>query len=175
MSSGRINLNVAPSRVKKYRKHSWPSLMVQIQWNPALQPPQSYGHLVIMATFWGPYGKMAIHLLVNLLIWLNFWAYWWPYKWGSTVQCTLYIAPITFPVIAGIENVKMGRGRGLGGREKGRGFLPLPLPLPYPPPLPPTETETILWTRKYLNCGQEMNWSPVRKTRRFVPYLGEKA
>ena len=136
MSSGRINLNVAPSRVKKYRKHSWPSLMVQIQWNPALQPPQSYGHLVIMATFWGPYGKMAIHLLVNLLIWLNFWAYWWPYKWGSTVQCTLYIAPITFPVIAGIENVKMGRGRGLGGREKGRGFLPLPLPLPYPPPPP---------------------------------------
>ena len=52
--------------------------MVQIQWNPALQPC----HLVIMATFLGPYGKVAIHFLVKkpLLIWspVNMAKLFWP-------------------------------------------------------------------------------------------------
>ena len=37
----------------------------QIQWNPALQPPRWYGHLVIMATFFWQSGIMALHFLVK--------------------------------------------------------------------------------------------------------------
>ena len=52
-----------------------------VQWNPTLQPPWPYGHLVVTATFFGCLAKTAIHFLVKKpsLIRPIFLVHWWPY------------------------------------------------------------------------------------------------
>ena len=132
MSSGRINLNVAPSRVKKYGKHSWPLLITntvepRLTATSVIRSTCYYGHFfgairqnghtfsckpVDMAKFFG--------LLVTVLMGFH---------------CAMYIVYCTdnLPCDSRRGNVKMSRGRGLGGREKGRGFSLSLSPTPLPP------------------------------------------